>query len=223
MASTAQCRDISKLNKLVRVQLELALFDLREQGVNPLVVETIRTKERQYMLYGQGRTVAQCKAAGVPVKYAAPGKNKVTWTLNSIHISGCAVDVVPQRKVNGKMTAIWNTKDKETKKIIKTMVKYGFEAGANWTSSPDSPHYQVKWISLKTTVYDRHHTNKFVTLAIQKALNKALNLKGTEKTDEDGDWGNDTDKKVNMFRKMMGWKQTGKLGATALKKLFGYL
>ena len=121
------------------------------------------------------------------------------------------------------MTAIWNTKDKETKKIIKTMVKYGFEAGANWTSSPDSPHYQVKWISLKTTVYDRHHTNKFVTLAIQKALNKALNLKGTEKTDEDGDWGNDTDKKVNMFRKMMGWKQTGKLGATALKKLFGYL
>lgn len=219
--STAQCRDISKLNKLVKVQLELALFDLRQQGVNPLVVETIRTRERQHMLYGQGRTAAQCKAAGVPVGYATPGKGKVTWTINSIHISGCAVDVVPQRQVNGRMTVIWNTKDKDTQKIIKTMVKYGFEAGANWTSSPDSPHFQVKGVAGE--YYRQGNTNKFVTLAIQKALNKALNLKGAERTDEDGDWGNDTTQKVNMFRKMMGWKQTGKLGEKALKKLFEYL
>lgn len=215
--STAQCRDIKKSNDLVRVQLELALADLKNQGVNPLVVETLRTKERQYMLYGQGRTKAQCKAAGVPVKYAAPDKAKVTWTLNSIHITGFAVDVVPQRKVNGKMTAIWNIKDSDTVKIIATMMKYGFEAGANWTSSPDSPHYQVKGV--KGITYSQTNTNTMVTTAIQMALNEAI---GADLV-VDGKWGNKTTAAVNEFRKRNGWKQSGVLGKKALKILLKYL
>ena len=215
--STAQCRDIKQLNALVRVQLELALADLKEQGVNPLVVETYRTKERQYMLYGQGRTKAQCQAKGVPTKYADPSKSKVTSTLNSIHLTGFAVDVVPQRKVNGKMTAIWDVKDKDTQKIIATMIKYGFEAGANWTSFPDSPHFQVK--SAKGVNYSQANTTSWVTTAIQTALNKAIgaNLK------VDGIWGAKTTEAVNKFRKLNGWSQNGMFGTKALKNLFACL
>lgn len=214
---TAQCRDIKKLNGLIRVQLELALADLREQGVNPLVVETLRTKERQYMLYGQGRTKAQCKMKGVPEKYAAPSKAKVTSTLNSIHLTGFAVDVVPQRKVNGKMTAIWNTNDPDTQKIIATMVKYGFEAGANWTSFPDSPHFQVKGV--KGINYSQSNTTKWVTTAIQIALNEAIDAGLVV----DGIWGAKTTEAVNKFRKLNGWSQNGKLGTKALKTLLKYL
>ena len=215
--STAQCRDLKKLNGLVRVQLKLALADLREQGVNPLVVETLRTKERQYMLYGQGRTAAECKAKGVPTKYAELSKSKVTWTLNSIHITGFAVDVVPQRKVNGKMTAIWNVKDKDTQRIIATMIKYGFEAGANWTNNPDSPHFQIKGIS--GNVYSKTNTNSFITTAIQIALNESI----TAGLEVDGDWGAKTTAAVNEFRRRNGWKQSGVLGKKALKKLLKHL
>ncbi len=215
--STTQCRDIQKLNGLVRVQLELALADLKEQGVNPLVVETYRTKERQYMLYGQGRTKAQCKAKGVPTKYADPSKAKVTSTLNSIHLTGFAVDIVPQRKVNGKMTAIWDTKDKDTQKIIATMIKYGFEAGANWTSFPDSPHFQVKGV--KGINYSQSNTTKWVTTAIQIALNKAIDAGLVV----DGIWGVKTTEAVNKFRKKNGWSQNGMLGTKALKTLFKHL
>lgn len=157
MAVTDQCRDIGKLNVLVQVMLAAALREIKAAGVNPLVVETYRTKERQYYLYGQGRTAAQCTVMGVPVakakKYAKPGATKVTWTLNSIHIQKKAVDVIPVR--NGK--DIWNAQDKDTKKIIEIMQKYGFEAGANWTSSPDSPHYQVKGIFSKVFSQKKKH------------------------------------------------------------------
>ena len=85
MSNTDQCRDTKKLNKLVQIMLVAALAEIKAKGVNPLVVETYRTRERQNYLYGQGRTKAQCLAAGVPASYARPGMAQVTWTLNSIH------------------------------------------------------------------------------------------------------------------------------------------
>lgn len=215
MGKTSQCRDINKLNVLVKVMLEAALNEIKAQGVNPLVVETLRTKERQYMLYGQGRTQAQCRAAGVPTMYASPSSNKVTWTTDSIHLTGCAVDVVPQRKVNGTMQAIWNTKDKDTQKIIKTMQEYGFEAGANWKTSPDSPHFQVKGIAAKSKTFNKKCTNVFITKMLQKKLNEVIK----SKLAIDGVWGKNTDKAVNEFRRMHGWKETEALGEKALKTL----
>ena len=142
------CRDLNELNPLVRVALELALIDIRKQGINPLVGETFRPAERQKYLYCQGRTILECIAQGISktfaAAYTAPKAQKVTWTLDSIHIQRKAVDVVPQRVINGKMTAIWNSQDIETRAIINTMAKYGFEPGANWKTNPDSPHFQVK-------------------------------------------------------------------------------
>ncbi len=216
MAVTDQCRDAGKLNVLVQVMLAAALKEIKSAGVNPLVVETYRSKERQYYLYGQGRTAAQCVAAGIPAakakKYARSGK-QCTWTLNSIHIQKKAVDVIPMR--NGK--AIWNAQDKDSKKIIEIMQKYGFEAGANWTKSPDSPHFQVKGDFSK--VFMQGKTTTYVTRTVQRALEKF----GFYYGDVDGIWGAGTTKAVNRYRKANGWLQSGKLGKTGLKKLLGIL
>ena len=212
---TSSTRDINELNPLVQVMLNVALDKIRKKKITPLVVETYRPKERQYYLYGQGRSVATCIGAGMPKSYAqkyARSGNKVTWTLNSIHIQRCAVDLIPQR--NGK--AIWDSKDKDTKQIISIMESVGFEAGANWSSSPDSPHFQVKGISLNGNCFTKNNTTKFVTKVIQKKLKKA-GFYGDYTVD--GCWGKATDKAIKKWKKSLGWKKNAKIEATALKKL----
>lgn len=212
-----QCRDIKQLNPLVQVMLNLALADIKSQGINPLVVETYRPPERQQYLYCQGRTIAECTAAGInksfATAYSAPKDAKVTWTLNSIHIQRKAVDVVPQRVVGGKLAAIWNSQDKETRAIINTMSKYGFEPGANWKSNPDSPHFQVNGDF--TDLFYSGHTTPYVAMAVQIALNNKIGAGLAT----DGAWGPKTTVAVNKFRVDNKWSQNGKLGATALKKL----
>ena len=211
-------RDIKELNPLVQVMLNVALDKIRKKKITPLVVETYRPKERQYYLYGQGRSVATCIGAGMPKSYAqkyARSGNKVTWTLNSIHIQRCAVDLIPQR--NGK--AIWDSKDKDTKEIISIMESVGFEAGANWSSSPDSPHFQVKGISATGKSFSKSNTTKFVTKMIQTQLKKAGFYKDYA---VDGDWGKGTTNAINQWRKANGWSATGTIGTKALKKLLSY-
>ena len=214
-----RCSDLKELNKLVRAMLELALADIRKQGVDPLVVETYRPQERQNYLYCQGRTISECVAKGINQSFATAYCNtkagKVTWTLNSVHKSRKAVDVVPQRIVDGKMTAIWNTKDPQTQIIIRTMQKYGFEAGANWTTSPDSPHFQVKGDF--TNVFDVKHTTEYVTRAIKVKLNE----RECNQLKVDGKWDPATTAAINRFRRCMGYKtQLGQIGAEAFKALF---
>jgi len=207
-----RCNDINQLNKLVKVMLGLAIADIKTYGINPLIVETYRPQERQNYLYCQGRTVAECTTKGINSAFAQaycnPHIGKVTWTLNSVHKSRKAVDIVPQRVINGKMTAIWDSKDPQTRIIIRTMEKYGFEAGANWTTSPDSPHFQVK--GSFTNVFDASHTTPYVTYAVQNAL--GINPKGK--------WDAKTTEAVNNFRKAQEYKTAvGQLGAVALKTL----
>ena len=215
---TSSTRDINELNPLVQVMLNVALDKIRKKKITPLVVETYRPKERQYYLYGQGRSVATCIGAGMPKSYAqkyARSGNKVTWTLNSIHIQRCAVDLIPQR--NGK--AIWDSKDKDTKQIISIMESVGFEAGANWSSSPDSPHFQVKGISTTGKSFSKSNTTKFVTKMIQSQLKKAGFYKDYI---VDGDWGKGTDNAIKQWRKSCGWSSVATIGTKALKKLLSY-
>lgn len=212
---TKSTRDIKALNSLCQVLLNLALVDIKKNGINPLVVETYRPQERENYLYCKGRTVAQCVAKGIKKsfaeKYCTMAEGQKTWTLNSIHTKKNAVDLIPQR--NGK--AIWNSIDKETIKIIDIMQKYGFEAGANWSSSPDSPHFQIKGVSTNGNAYSATNNNVYITKVIQKALNKKLGIHLVV----DGNWGSLTTAAINDFRKANGWSKNGKLGTTALKTL----
>lgn len=65
-------------------------------GLNIKVFESLRTRERQAYLYGQGRTPDQCKAAGLKLfnEWSNPDGKIVTWTMDSKHLSGKAIDVV---------------------------------------------------------------------------------------------------------------------------------
>lgn len=205
MKEPTQIRSLDKLNGVIKVLLELAIEDLKKQGVTPLVVETYRTQKRQHWLYGQGRTAEQLAKKSVPIEYAHPG-NIVTQTLTSIHTLKCAVDVIPMRKG----VAIWNAKDKDTKKIVKTMTEYGFEAGANWKTFKDSPHYQIKLDNPNYNSISQSNTTSFLTKAIQKKLG----LKA------DGIWGNDTNKAVQNWRINHGLSKVAILYAENFKTLF---
>lgn len=180
--------------------LTLALTEIKNQKITPLIVETYRTQERQNWLYAQGRT----RNLNSP---------KITWTRNSIHTLRNAVDLIPQR--NGQ--AIWNAKDKETLAIIKIMTSHGFESGANWTKNVDSPHFQLANISGKDTTFHEKNTNKYITQIVQTALNKKI----CSSLIIDGCWGKKTTQAVNQFRILQNYKypSNGKLGTLAVRDL----
>lgn len=120
------------------------LVDIAQEACQALpfdviVVEGVRTIQRQRDLYAQGRT--------------KPGKI-VTWTMNSKHIDGLAVDLAPY--------------DHETKQIlwgdvlkfndmIRSMLRVAAEhkvkirSGADWNQNgvlresreTDSPHFEL--------------------------------------------------------------------------------
>ena len=110
---------------------------LELSGVEFMVVEGLRTKQRQQQLYAQGRT------SKGPI---------VTWTLNSKHIDGLAVDLAPV--VNGNID--WND-SKKFDAIAKAMFMAAAEAkvllrwGADWNQNGrprekgegDSPHFEL--------------------------------------------------------------------------------
>lgn len=211
------CKDVDELNPLVKALYEMAVYEIIKLGVEPCLVETYRPQERQNYLYCQGRPLEECMKRGIckefALKYADERTSAVTWTLSSIHSKRKAVDLVPRRVVNGKMTAIWNAQDKQTQIIIKTMEKYGFEAGANWAVNVDSPHFQMN--GNFESVFMQGKNTIYITKMIQMALNKKI--KSSLKVD--GSWGNKTTVAVNKFRELNGWVQNGKLGVTALKVL----
>lgn len=102
-----------------------------------MVVEGLRTRERQAELYAQGRT--------------KPGK-VVTWTLNSKHIDGKAVDLAPY--IDGKID--WSDPkkfDAINKGMSLAAKRLGVKIrwGADWDQDgvprergeTDSPHFEI--------------------------------------------------------------------------------
>lgn len=105
--------------------------------VDFMVVEGVRTFERQKELYAQGRT--------------KPGKI-VTWTMDSKHIDAIAVDLVPW--VDGK--ADWNNLqnfDQVALAMFRAASEQGVKLrwGADWNNNgvkrekgeTDSPHFEL--------------------------------------------------------------------------------
>lgn len=88
-----------------------------------IVVEGLRTKERQAYLFEKG----------------------ATKTMNSRHLTGDAVDLAPI--VNNKVS--WDWKDfyplaEAVKKAAKE-VKVEVEWGGEFKTFPDAPHWQLPW------------------------------------------------------------------------------
>ncbi len=138
------------LQKVVRRAGEITPIPFR-------VIEGVRSKERCYQIYGQGRTASQCKARGVPAKYAKPNLPKRTWLNNPLNSKHCkkadgyghAVDLFP-------FPYDWN-KIKAFDKVAVAMYQASLELGipikwgANWDNDNkwhergeyDSPHFQL--------------------------------------------------------------------------------
>lgn len=103
-----------------------------------IVIEGRRTKERQQQLYAQGRT--------------APGP-KVTWTMQSKHLDGLAVDLAPLA-ADGSID--WNNAkafDAIAHAMFEaaTVLEYPIRWGADWDrdgvprerGESDSPHFEL--------------------------------------------------------------------------------
>jgi len=113
------------LQKIVKLALELSEVDFG-------VTQGNRTQADQDELYAQGRT--------------KPGQ-KVTWTRNSRHIGGYAVDLLPY--INGK--AEWDNNGKlglwpkinEAMQKASKQLKIPIIWGGSWQQTPDRPHFEL--------------------------------------------------------------------------------
>ena len=118
------------------------------------VVETLRTQAVQEAYCAQGRKPLEeinvlRKKAGLYLMGAAEGKRIVTKTMNSVHLSGKAADIVPV--VDGVIP--WNITSRETAELWLAFGRLGQEAGLEWGGcwTPlnrygigwDAPHYQL--------------------------------------------------------------------------------
>lgn len=129
-----------RLQAVVKRAIQISTVDFT-------VTQGNRTRDEQARLYGQGRTAAQMSAKGLNPSYARPNERQVTWTMNSNHIGGRAVDVAPY--VNGGIN--WDENGKlgywpkiaaamrQAARELKTPIKWG----GDWEGTPDRPHFEL--------------------------------------------------------------------------------
>lgn len=125
-------RLIIDLDPLVQPICQKHVDLCKQQGIEIIITSTWRDFEEQDVLYAIGRTKDLDKH---PVTNARAGQS---W-----HNFRCAWDVVPI--VGGK--AIWNDKDPVWKMVVLNGKTVGAEAGADFKSFPDLPHFQVRPIN----------------------------------------------------------------------------
>lgn len=140
----------ASLTRLETVHPDMQRVAHRALELSPVdfsITQGRRTLDEQKRLYGKGRTAAQCRAAGVPESYAQPSAAKVTWTLNSNHLSGNAIDVAPF--VNGKLEyddsgklGLWPKIAKAFKDAAREL-GVSIEWGGDWTKTKDRPHFEL--------------------------------------------------------------------------------
>lgn len=125
---------------------KVAQLAISKSDIDFGVVQGKRTPEQQARLYGQGRSKYDMRRKGLNEDWAQPTLPRVTWTLNSNHIGGNAIDVCPF--VNGVYD--W---DNDGKKGYWNRVAHAFEHaseelvipiywGGLW-AKPDRPHFSL--------------------------------------------------------------------------------
>lgn len=145
------------LSKLFGVHPDLVAvvkraIELSEQDF--LVLEGVRTEQRQRELYGQGRTAAELRAAGVDPSLAKPEMQKVTWTLKSNHFKqadgyGHAVDLVPYPvdwSTISKFDHIADAMDQASKELgipIRHGADWDMDGKRRERGESDNPHFEL--------------------------------------------------------------------------------
>lgn len=105
---------------------------IRLTTVDFVVTDGARTQAQQDALYAQGRTTK------------GP---KVTWTLNSRHVGGFAVDLAPfvdgaiEYDNSGKL-GLW-PRLAEAMKAAARELGVPLKWGGDWARTPDRPHFEL--------------------------------------------------------------------------------
>lgn len=137
-------RDVERLNDDFRPLAKEWLAKLDEVGIKYRVIETLRTMEVQTAYYAQGRKPladvnALRKLAGLWTITDLDNKRRITWTLQSNHLWGAAIDVAP---LNG-ITINWGAPFHEWEAMAKYAEEIGISWGGRWEQQ-DLPHYELK-------------------------------------------------------------------------------
>lgn len=142
--------DISKLKPALQNRVLAALEEMRSDselktmGVTEISVsETIRELAVQMAYYSRTRmsvsdVKAMYKAAGLYAIGDAEAKRAATWTLESKHLRGEAVDIVPTKE--GKYW--WNAPSEVWKRMGEIGETHGLTWGGRWKNA-DCPHFEI--------------------------------------------------------------------------------
>jgi len=143
MIETLDAAARQKFNDFL-IRLDIELGDSRY-----IVFEARRSVKVQEAYYAQGRRPlkevnALRAAAGLYQLRGEKDNYVITWTMQSRHIDGLAMDVLP---VDGAGNPTWDLAHyRNTFEILRGCGRAaGLECGADWPSpQTDWPHYQIK-------------------------------------------------------------------------------
>lgn len=151
MAFRFSSRSINTLATVVPEMQRLARRALELTSVDFTVIQGRRTLDEQARLYGKGRSATEMAARGLPREYARPHEAKVTWTMNSNHMSGRAIDFAPWLPGRGLVLPSRPTAaDIELFRQIANAFKRAameecvvIEWGGDWHTTKDYPHIEL--------------------------------------------------------------------------------
>ena len=142
--------DISKLKQPIQSKASAALEEMRSDpmlkslGATGIAVsETLRELAVQMAYYSRTRMSVpdvklMYKAAGLYAITDAEAKRAATWTLDSKHIHGEAIDLVPTKA--GRYW--WAAPDAVWKRMGEIGEKHGLTWGGRWKNT-DCPHFEI--------------------------------------------------------------------------------
>lgn len=122
-------RKIQTLQPAFQARVYAWLNDCRAAGIEPIVVEGLRTYERQRDLYAKGRT-----APGSRVTNAKPGQ--------SYHNFGLAVDAYP-RTAEDDPDFDFDPSAPAWQKVVALAKGRDLAWGGDWRSFKDYPHFEM--------------------------------------------------------------------------------
>lgn len=137
-------RDIESMNEAARDKARAFIAALNAAGIKYYVLETVRTLLVQKAYYAQGRAPlekinALRREAGLWEIGPEEAKRVITWTLQSRHLSGMAIDIAP---LNDLGRIAWNAPPEVWEKIGVIGESCGFSWGGRWAEK-DYPHFEV--------------------------------------------------------------------------------
>lgn len=145
-------KDIYSLDPVFAKKVAILIDTCAEQNIELGVVEAVRDRITQLLYFIQGRIteediqdnpniIKQLNKIRSYFKFYElsdmEANKKITWTLDSKHFYGRAVDVCPIK--NGRFD--WNAPDSVWEQIYTIAESLGLECGGRWPQK-DKPHIQ---------------------------------------------------------------------------------